>query len=227
MTEQSRVSDGVLNWCEEQLILLPQRALWWPARQALFIADPHFGKAATFRAARIPLPDETAADLQRLDQLIDQTRPESLIILGDLLHHRRGRCPTVFETIRQWRQRQRLLQIKLVVGNHDRHAGLPPADWEIESLTEPVNNTPFEWWHHPPFSLAQPAVAGHLHPKLKQQMAGDRVVAPCFLLRSNTLVLPAFGSFIDGLAVEPQPGDTYFVIAGDSICRLTMPALRR
>ncbi len=28
--------------------LLPERALWWPAGQALFVADLHLGKAATF-----------------------------------------------------------------------------------------------------------------------------------------------------------------------------------
>lgn len=219
-------NDGVLNWCDEQLVLLPQRALWWPARKSLFIADPHFGKAATFRAARIPLPDGTAADLQRLEQLIEQTNPAALIILGDLLHSRSGRCPTVFESVRQWRQRHRSLPIKLVVGNHDRHAGLPPDDWEFEPVAEPVSESPFQWWHHPPFS-SQPAFAGHLHPKFKRQHAGDRVVAPCFLLRSNSLVLPAFGSFVAGMSVEPQPGDIYFVIAGDSICRMLLPNGRR
>ena len=33
----------------ESVELWPQRALFWPAGGTLFIADPHFGKAAAFR----------------------------------------------------------------------------------------------------------------------------------------------------------------------------------
>jgi DNA ligase-associated metallophosphoesterase len=218
-----RMGDAMLQWCDQQLILLPQRALWWPAQQTLFIADPHFGKAATFRAATIPMPDGTDADLRRLDELLEQTKAKSLVILGDLLHARAGRCPTLFENIRTWRRQHRSLQIKLVIGNHDRRAGLPPTDWEIEPVPEPAEVPPFQLWHHPPFSIAQPAFAGHLHPKFRQQIGGDRVVAPCFLLRANSLVLPAFGSLIDSLAIEPQPGDVCFLIAHDDICRIQLP----
>ncbi|WP_425615758.1 ligase-associated DNA damage response endonuclease PdeM [Anatilimnocola sp. NA78] len=222
MTEQPNINDGVLDWCGEQLVLLPQRAVWWPARQSLFIADPHFGKAATFRAANIPLPEGSDADLQRLDQLIEQTRPNSLIVLGDLLHARAGRCATLFERIRQWRQRHRSLHMQLVIGNHDVRAGLPPADWEIECVAEPAAGGSFQWCHYPPFAVTQPALAGHLHPKFKQYRAGDLVVAPCFLLRANSLVLPAFSSFVDSLAIDHQPGDVFFVIADDSICRVAV-----
>lgn len=220
----------ILNWCGEELVLLPQRALWWPARQALFIADPHFGKAATFRAANVPMPDGTAADLARLDELLEQCRPQTLFILGDLLHARAGRCDTMFATVAHWRRHHRDLSIQLILGNHDRHAGLPPSDWNIECVPEPLDLAPFQLWHHPPFG-PQPALAGHLHPKFKRNLAGDRVVAPCFLLRAGTLILPAFSSFVDSLAVEPQAGDDYYVIAGDALAHLpatkeSVPAAR-
>jgi len=39
----------------EELLLLPQRALWWPAQKTLLVADLHFGKAATLRAHGIPV----------------------------------------------------------------------------------------------------------------------------------------------------------------------------
>jgi hypothetical protein len=34
----------------ETLRLLPDKALYWPRQQTLFIADAHFGKVAAFRA---------------------------------------------------------------------------------------------------------------------------------------------------------------------------------
>ena len=43
--------DFPLNWRDEPLRLLAERALLLPERSTLVIADPHFGKTATFRAA--------------------------------------------------------------------------------------------------------------------------------------------------------------------------------
>ena len=40
----------------EPLVLLGARALYWPARQALLLADLHLGKADVFRRAGIALP---------------------------------------------------------------------------------------------------------------------------------------------------------------------------
>ena len=43
----------------EELELLPDHAVHWRRASTLFVADPHFGKAATFRAAGIFVPEET------------------------------------------------------------------------------------------------------------------------------------------------------------------------
>lgn len=37
----------------ETMELLPERALHWPARHVLLIADIHFGKAAAFRGKSV------------------------------------------------------------------------------------------------------------------------------------------------------------------------------
>lgn len=221
MTTMPTEGAEILHWCNSQLVLLSQRAVWWPDRHALFIADPHFGKAATFRASAVPIPDDTTADLQRLDVIIAQTQATSLYILGDLLHARQGRCPTTFAVIHEWREQHPHLQVKLIIGNHDRRAGLPPPEWRIECLPEPTELSPFQLCHHPQFDDT-PALAGHLHPKLRLQNVHDRVLAPCFFMRKNTLVLPAFGSLIDSLAIATEPGDQCFVIADEEIFRLEL-----
>lgn len=52
----------------EPMLLLADRALYWPARQRLLIADLHLGKGTTFRSAGIAVPSGgTAHDLARLD----------------------------------------------------------------------------------------------------------------------------------------------------------------
>ena len=43
----------------ETMLLLPEKALYWPAQHMLVIADIHFGKAAAFRALGVPVPRGT------------------------------------------------------------------------------------------------------------------------------------------------------------------------
>ena len=39
----------------ERLELLGERAVWWPARRTMLLADAHLGKAGHFRKAGIPV----------------------------------------------------------------------------------------------------------------------------------------------------------------------------
>ena len=80
---------AVVTIAGEQLQLLPQRALLWPARALLMVADAHFGKAARFRTLGVPVPSgTTAANLQVLDGLIARHAVERIVFLGDLMHGR-------------------------------------------------------------------------------------------------------------------------------------------
>ena len=51
----------------QTLMLLPERAMFWRERQALLVADAHWGKAAAFRARGVPVPRGTTLEgLRRL-----------------------------------------------------------------------------------------------------------------------------------------------------------------
>ena len=138
----------------EAVTLLPERAVYWPRAAALIIADPHFGKAAAFRAGGIPVPGgTTAAMLARLGAALDRTSARRLVVLGDLLHARAGRAAHTLDQVAAWRAARPELDITLVRGNHDTRAGDPPADWGVECLDAPVSEPPFVWLHQPPKSL--------------------------------------------------------------------------
>ena len=71
----------------EQVELLAERALHWPAARTLFVADVHLGKAAAFRAGGVAIPrGATASDLERLSALLARTGAARLVVLGDFLH---------------------------------------------------------------------------------------------------------------------------------------------
>src|SRR5690349_2361179 len=71
------------------LVLLPERAVWWPDRKTLVVADVHWGKSAHFRKHGIPMPGGTQdRDSLRLARLIREYGAERLVIAGDLFHSR-------------------------------------------------------------------------------------------------------------------------------------------
>ena len=43
---------------------------------------------------------------------------------------------------------------------------------------------------------------------------------PCFHLKTNQLILPAFGAFTGTHALDPEPGDRFFALTGDAVVPL-------
>jgi DNA ligase-associated metallophosphoesterase len=203
----------------ETLHLFPERAAYWSSARTLLVADPHFGKAATFRAAGIPVPRGTTADgLARLDALLARADVQRIIFLGDFLHAREGRAPATLDALRHWRERRRDVEMLVVRGNHDRSAGDPPAEIGIASVNAPVLEPPFVFTHHPAASDAGYVVAGHLHPGADLSGPGrQRARFPCFWIGATGAVLPAFGDFTGLWAVTPESGDRVFVIADSEV----------
>ncbi|MDF0731205.1 ligase-associated DNA damage response endonuclease PdeM [Pseudomonas entomophila] len=205
-----------IDHCGETLWLLPDRAIYWPARRALLVADVHLGKAASYRALHQPVPrGTTSATLARLDTLLADYCCEQLIILGDFLHARSARAAATLAQLSTWRERHAALRITLIRGNHDRHAGDPPAELGIDSQDEPWLLPPFALQHEPTPNPSYPVLAGHVHPiYLLRGKARQRLRLRCFLIADTVSLLPAFGEFTGGWQVEPRPGTRLFV-AGD------------
>lgn len=214
---------------------LAARALWWPEARTLFIADVHLGKAESFRALGVPVPvglqGPTAATLVRLDQVLSERPVRRLVVLGDLLHARAAQSDAVMQPLAAWRARHAALEIHLLRGNHDGHAGDPPSSLGIETLAEPARMGPWRLQHEPRHdwtrrqgSHSAPegiALSGHLHPVIQLTgRAGDRARLPCFCVAEDEIVLPAFGAFTGGAPVQPRPGCRFVAIAQDRLFTL-------
>lgn len=205
----------------ERLTLLPERGVYWPRKETLVIADPHFGKAASFRASGVPVPEQTTLDnLARLDAALARTRAQRLVVLGDFLHARRGRSPELLATLARWREQNAQLPILLVRGNHDDRAGDPPTEWGIECRDEPSPEPPFVWRHEPAASEQGYTLAGHVHPAVSLSGPGGfNVTLPCFYFGQLYGLLPAFGDFTGTVAVRPRAGDAVYVLADGAVIR--------
>ena len=217
----SSVLDGSLRTtvAGEELVLLAERAVYWPARATLLVADPHFGKAAAFRFAGLFVPPgTTAASLSRLSRLIVATGARRIVFLGDFLHAAEGRSGQMFEAVAGWRQSHAAIEMMLVRGNHDRRAGDPPSEVRMEVVDGPVVEGPFALVHHPVVVAGSYVLAGHIHPCVTMRGRGkERERLACFWFGRETGVLPAFGEFTGCAEISPLEGERVWVVAGGEV----------
>ena len=226
MAEEIATRDVQVEIAGERVVLLPERALYWPAAATLLVADPHVGKAATFRAGGIFVPrGTTSSTLARLDAAIVRTAATRLVFLGDLLHAREGRAAETLRRVAEWREAQPSLEVVLVRGNHDRKAGDPPAELGIACVDAPMLEGAFAFAHHPTMLPEHHVLAGHIHPSARLSGPGRQFERlPCFWIRRDVTVLPAFGDFTGLGDVEPSEGDRVFAIAEGAVVEIGIPS---
>ena len=184
----------------EAVELHADRALFWPARARLVIADLHLGKGDIFRRHGIAVPSGgTGGDRARLDALIARTGAAELWVLGDMLHG----DPAGSRWRAAWsafRAAHRDLAIRVIAGNHDRALHAAALDVAIDAAA--VRDGPFEFRHAPATRPGAHVLCGHLHPVLR--LAPLRRQFPAFVLDPDTTILPAFSLFTGGWPADPR-----------------------
>ncbi len=206
----------------EKLVLLPEKVAYWPAQKALFVADFHLGKAASFRSAGIPLPSGTTTEnVERLGRAIDKTGAAHVVFLGDFLHSAQGRAASTLGRFSAWRESRKALELTIVRGNHDKRAGDPPQSWGVHCVEAGGTLGPFILNHEPGASRGGYALAGHIHPAVRLSACGESLRLPCFWFGSRYGVLPAFGAFTGNAEVLPRRGDQVFVIAEQEVLQVS------
>jgi uncharacterized protein len=212
-----------IEWAGETLALLPERAIWWARTETLFIADPHFGKAAAFRFAGVPVPELTHdEDLNRLEEVVNRFSAKQLVILGDFFHARTGRSEATMSALAAWCRRHAKMKILLLPGNHDRHAGMPPREWGIHCVKELHSLPPFSLSHEPVATEGAFVLAGHWHPSFRlNDTIGSGIRLPCFYFSANLAVLPAYGHFTGTHPIARKPGDRIFLVGPDTVLAVT------
>lgn len=201
----------------EELVLLPNGAVFWPSRSALWLSDLHLGKAAHFRKHGVPIGSEpTLATLHRLRLCLQRLRPDRVWLLGDLFHSDINREWEPFAglceefTDKEW---------ILVRGNHD---GIPDLLLRESNITQldRMDTPPFTFTHDPDDLKADFGyhVCGHVHPGIRLEGAGrQRLRVRCFHFSDRQVVLPAFGDFTGMHVIQPADNDRVFAITGEAV----------
>jgi uncharacterized protein len=171
-------------------------ALFWPARQALLVADLHLEKASWFaRFGQFLPPYDSHATLTALAAEVDRSGARRLYCLGDSFHDAFGcdRLPANARTLLT--DLTAKLDWTWIVGNHDPgfadHCGGRIAD-EVE-LSGIILR------HEAQRDDARPEISGHFHPKLRLHLKGRHVSRRCFVKSDTKIIMPAFGALTGGL----------------------------
>lgn len=208
-----------LPWAGTRLLLLAARAAYHADSATLFAADLHLGKGTALRAAGLPVPgDGTADDLARLGRVAAECDAERVVLLGDLVHARSSLSPDNLAALAGFRAAHPRLELALVAGNHDRGALRLLAEAGLRIEPPPFAAGPFTCVHDPAEAPAgTPALAGHLHPAVLLAAGRERLSAPCFWLRGEVLVLPAFGGWTGRSVIRPGPADRVWAVTAASV----------
>lgn len=171
----------------------PSGALFWPERRWLIVADLHLGKSERMarRGGSLLPPYEVLATLDRLEAEIVATDPAAVVSLGDGFDDDAAglALPDMLcDRLRAMAWGRRWIWVS---GNHDPAPVCPRLPGEtVDDLTDGLV------LRHQ--AGAGPDVSGHFHPCVR--LAGER--RRCFLVGQDHLVLPAFGAYTGGLAID-------------------------
>ena len=198
--------------------LLPEKALWLPSLKMLVLADVHWGKIDHFRKAGIPVPIKgNDKNVETLIYLINHYKPDRLIFLGDLFH---SHYNEEWETFGQVRKAFRQCSFELVIGNHDILSNRQYQRHEIELHTQSLEIESLQFTHEPQEIIPEGKfnLAGHIHPGAHLiGMGKQSVTLPCFQIKENQCILPAFGSFTGLARVRPKHGEKIFVVTNKKV----------
>ena len=207
----------------QNLILLPEKAIYWEEEKALIVADLHIGKVGHFRKSGIAIPRSLEQeDLARLSDLIDQLKPEKLIFLGDLFHSEHN---SDWNWVELWRGLFKDIRIILIRGNHD----VLHDDYYLQADFELYHSLllqPFLFIHEPTLADALPPdsvyiLSGHIHPAVKLKGKGRQsALLSCFYFGPTQGILPAFGRFTGRYCIKISEQDAAFIVTKDNIIRL-------
>ena len=156
------------------------------------IADVHLGyEWARGRGGDCVPAHSLTETIGQIQCLLARTKIEALVVAGDLVESRRFCRQTLRDVaaLKSWLGNQGVTLIALA-GNHD-----PPTHPRSPETLE------LRGWmiaHGHKKLAGEKNIVGHHHPALQ----ADSIKAPCFLVGSKTIVLPAFSKNAAGTGLE-------------------------
>jgi len=204
----------------ENITLLPEKALLLKDYQALLIADLHFGKVSHFRKSGIAVPKSVVdGNWNELIGLLSGTEVSRIIFMGDLFHSFHN---TEWDEFCQIISSFPEKKFELVEGNHDILSNYQYDKAGIGTFPE-IELGNLLLTHEPIGSFSGPLynIAGHIHPGITLRgKARQKVTLPCFWFGQHQGLIPAFGKFTGLARIKPAKEDIVVAVVERKLVRL-------
>ena len=226
-----------LDFCGEELVLLPANAIYWPRENALLVADLHLEKGSFYAQHGQMLPPyDSRETLSRLAQAVKATGARRVYTLGDNFHDAAGAKRLEPHAAGMLDALVRMVDWVWITGNHDHNADnrqAAPGGTELEEL----EIAGMILRHETQRGETRPELSGHYHPKLRLKVRDRHIARPCAVVGQNEdgagrMILPAFGAYTGGMdagdpvilnALKPASKITALVAAKTKLTRFPLP----
>jgi len=182
------------SFAGREFVLTSANALFWPAENALLVADLHLEKASWFAAQGTMLPPyDSRETLDRVAGALRETGARRVFCLGDNFHDAAGAARLEPHAAGMLAALTRATDWVWITGNHDR------ALAREGTIAEELAVAGIHLRHEAREGETAPELSGHFHPKLRVTLRGRLISRPCAVRSESRMILPAFGSFTGGL----------------------------
>jgi len=201
------LSFAAFPFAGHEFVLAGERALYWPAEQALLVADLHLEKASYYaQTGQLLPPYDSRETLERLALAIRETGARRVYTLGDNFHDSVGSARMEPHAAGMLGALTRVVEWVWLTGNHDaameaRLGGEIAEELEIGGVV---------LRHHAQPGETRPELSGHFHPRLQLTVRERRIRRPCAVVSEGhkaggaRMILPAFGALTGGMnAADP------------------------
>lgn len=183
-----------LSFAGQEFALSAGNALYWPAENALVVADLHLEKASFFAAHGQMLPPyDSRETLDRIARALGETGARRVYCLGDSFHDSHGPARLEPHAAGMLAALVRVVDWVWITGNHDRRL-------DVEgTVVEELACAGILLRHEARPGHTAPELSGHFHPKLRLSVRGRRIARACAVRSDRRMILPAFGALTGGL----------------------------
>ncbi|MFZ4573723.1 MAG: ligase-associated DNA damage response endonuclease PdeM [Phycisphaerales bacterium] len=205
---------------EEEFVFSTLSCVYWPRLRAVMVADLHLGHGAVFQTIGVPIPGlQLAGELARLDACVTRFAPESIFVLGDLLHSGAGLTGEVVERVGAWRAAFQG-SVRVIEGNHDRAIARVKDAWGLELLGPRHELGGFVLKHFAEPEADRFLWCGHEHPATHLGGRADGVRVPCFAVACNMVVIPAFSRLAAGSSRGIPDGAELYALTPERVLKV-------
>jgi DNA ligase-associated metallophosphoesterase len=211
-----------INVANETVELLPEKALYWPTMEMLVVADVLLGKVRDFHSLGVAQTEVgVEKELERLSALVERTGAKRCLFVGDLIDTGTHIPPSTLKTLASWVKKLRCpiyLTLGSKVSQDLKKETL--SEWGIAATGDPLIIPPFAFTHEPEEIEGCFTWAGHVHPQVVLKKGSERVSMPCFHVKEEVGILPAFGNFVEGQTISWTSSDKVYATTGAEVIQI-------